>query len=74
MIHIEIPMRTAGIFIAWIIPAILQSIGIKLTNYFLGHAMFINASRMQIICMFTFVLGIALILISKFVHHKKISV
>ena len=71
MMHLGIPVFIVGIVVAWIIPSIAQSIGFKLTNHFLGRAMYINTGMMQIIGMIVLVTGIALILVSKVVQRHK---
>lgn len=71
MMHLGIPVFIVGIVVAWIIPSIAQSIGFELTNHFLGRAMYINTSMMQIIGMIVLVIGIALILVSKVVQRQK---
>ena len=71
MMHLGIPVFIVGIVVAWIIPSIAQSIGFELTNHFLGRAMYINTSMMQIIGMIVLVIGIALILVSKVVQRHK---
>ena len=67
-------MFIVGIVVAWVIPSIAQSIGFELTNHFLGRAMYINTSMMQIIGMIVLVIGIALILVSKIIQRKKQTV
>ena len=74
MIHLGIPVFIVGIVVAWIIPSIAQSIGFELTNHFLGRAMYINTSMMQIIGMIVLVIGIALVLTSKIIQRQKQSV
>ena len=71
MIHLGIPVFIVGIVVAWIIPSIAQSIGFELTNHFLGRTMYINTSMMQIIGMIVFVIGIALVLVSKIIQRQK---
>ena len=71
MMHLGIPVFIVGIVVAWIIPSIAQSIGFELTNHFLGRAMYVNTSMMQIIGMIVLVIGIALILVSKVVQRHK---
>ena len=71
MMHLGIPVFIVGIVVAWIIPSIAQSIGFELTNHFLGRAMYINTSMMQIIGMIVLVIGIALVLVSKVVQRHK---
>lgn len=71
LFHLGVPVFVDGILIAWIIPNIAQNIGLKLTNHLLGQAMFINTSMMQIIGMIALVLGVALMLASKIIYHKK---
>lgn len=74
MMHLGIPVFIVGIVVAWIIPSIAQSIGFELTNHFLGRAMYINTSMMQIIGMIVLVIGIALVLISKIIQRQKQTV
>lgn len=74
MMHLGIPVFIVGIVVAWIIPSIAQSIGFELTNHFLGRAMYINTSMMQIIGMIILVVGIALVLVSKIIQRQKQSV
>ena len=71
MMHLGIPVFIVGIAVAWIIPSIAQSIGFELTNHFLGRAMYINTSMMQIIGMIVLVVGITLVLISKIIQRQK---
>lgn len=71
MMHLGIPVFIVGIVVAWIIPSIAQSIGFELTNHFLGRAMYINTSMMQIIGMIVLVVGIALVLVSKIIQRQK---
>lgn len=74
MMHLGIPVFIVGIVVAWIIPSIAQSIGFELTNHFLGRAMYINTSMMQIIGMIVLVIGIALVLVSKIIQRQKQTV
>ena len=74
MMHLGIPVFIVGISVAWIIPSIAQSIGFELTNHFLGRAMYINTSMMQIIGMIVLVIGIALVLVSKIIQRQKQTV
>lgn len=74
MMHLGIPVFIVGIAVVWIIPSIAQSIGFELTNHFLGRAMYINTSMMQIIGMIVLVIGIALVLTSKIIQRQKQSV
>ena len=71
MMHLGIPVFIVGIAVVWIIPSIAQSIGFELTNHFLGRTMYINTSMMQIIGMIVFVIGIALVLVSKIIQRQK---
>ena len=71
MMHLGIPVFIVGIVVVWIIPSIAQSIGFELTNHFLGRTMYINTSMMQIIGMIVFVIGIALVLVSKIIQRQK---
>ena len=64
-------MFIVGIVVAWVIPSIAQSIGFELTNHFLGRAMHINTSMMQIIGMMILVVGIVLVLILKIIQRQK---
>lgn len=64
-------MFIVGIVVAWVIPSIAQSIGFELTNHFLGRAMYINTSMMQIIGMMILVVGIVLVLILKIIQRQK---
>ena len=54
--------------------SIAQSIGFELTNHFLGRAMYINTSMMQIIGMMILVVGIVLVLILKIIQSQNQSV
>ena len=74
MMHLGIPVFIVGISVAWIIPSIAQSIGFELTNHFLGRAMYINTSMMQIIGIIVLVIGIALVLVSKIIQRQKQTV
>lgn len=74
MMHLGIPVFIVGIVVAWIIPSIAQSIGFELTNHFLGRAMYINTSMMQIIGMIVLVIGITLVLLSKIIQRQKQTV
>ena len=74
MMHLGIPVFIVGIVVEWIAPSIAQSIGFKLTNHFLGRAMYINTGMMQIIGMIVLVIGIALILVSKIIQRQKQTV
>lgn len=71
MMHLGIPLSIVGILMTWLIPSIVQSIGVELTNHFLGRTMFISTSMTQTVGMTLLVVGIALILISKIIQRKK---